>query len=825
MKAIKSKRILFVLLFTMLAGVWLSAFPAEASSSSGKKVTKKNDNFKVEVEYGLDHFATYDNPVLATVTIESKENFIGTLRLTPVMDSYMKTVAYGEEISLTAGESKTFSVIVSSVGSSGKVNLELLDEKDNVVYSETEKATLEMTGSKTMIGILSDDYSALGYLDGIAMKVNDYEGVTSIIELTKDSMPEEGTALAALQYIVIDNFDTAQLSDKQYSALKNWVNDGGVLILALGSNYKNVLNRFNDDFVTGTIGELGKKQLVWVSEQTKETSTEDNVAVSETESTESETNEENEQQENENSLADVDCVEFELNGGSEMTTFSTDQSAYQKDSGLGKVVVLSYALGMEPFVSYEGRIEVANSLLTNAWGDATENSLYGYSTINRSLYNATNVARLTDSSRKPSTILYAVILILYVILVGPGLYLILKAVQKREKIWVAVPVVTLLFTGIIYMTGFLYRVNKPILGTCSIITLDGNTQAERVYTDITCPKAEWYTINIKDEYSGFRYNADEYYAGVFDEGVSQKPFNYMLKKQSDGTQLIINNQSTFEENSFVVEKNGENVIGTIDSELKCTTTGIEGTVTNNTCYDLKSVVVTFEYFLYQVGDMKKGETITIDSSKIIQMSQYGTLAALYEKNDRLYVDNSVYLQSRIDIMMEECFVNKNAYNQGYIWATIRDYKLDMTKDSDVKQSGCGVIMQTYTAEYEDVKGVYYPSIDNMSISESGYYDGESRTIYESDVTITYSFEDYPGITTLVNLSQEQKEKNSNVYLAEVQAYNPELGIYETIFKDSTSLSGEELEKYLDGDVLILKYLSGSNDYSTQMPRIAAKGDE
>ena len=819
-------------LFALLVTVSVMLFPAfilHAAQDTEK--SNKNQNFTVETECGMDGFAAYDNPVVIKVTVESRNNFTGTLRVVPVVDNGQKVAAYGEEISLAAGEKKNFTFIPSALGNSGKIKIELTDDKNKVVYSESKQVNLVSIGENVMAGILSDDYSALNYFDGLEMKLSNYSGIVSTLELNKASLPADSGALSVLDYIILDNFDTASLSDEQYAALKEWVNNGGVLILSLGSNYQNVLHVFTDDFITGTIGKLEKKD-VKLGETVNIGSTENDKEVADgQQSTENEEESGHTLQSEEDFIIkDVDSVEFAFDGASELTELSDNQTAYQKTVGAGNVVVLSYSLGMEPVISYANKDAMARLLLQTTATDAVVTRLNGGSYNTSAMYSGIQLAKTADINKKPSGLLYGGILLLYVVLVGPVLYLILKTCKKREKIWIAIPLVSLAFTGIIYLTGFIYRVSRPLINTFSIVDIEDSFKTEKVYANITCPKAQEYTVRIKEGYSEFRYNMDDYSYSMFNSGDSGGKYDFLIRKTGDGTEILLDNDETFESTALYMKKTSENDMGAIDCDLQCTTTGFAGTITNNTDYDLKGVVVTFENYFYQVGDMKRGEQITIDPSKIIVAVEYGTFERLYNSNPDLYSDRELYTEYQIDTTMENSFIDKEAYNQGYVWGKISSYQPDIVGDEEVKQTGNAVVFQTYHAEYEDVEGVYYPNLKQMEIASQGDYDPADGMLYNGEVTVTYSFEGYPGITTLENLSYDKVEAvDSSTYgangYASVYAYNNETGVYDLLFENGCTLSGADLQKYMVGNIIMLKYEPVDSQGTYYMPRIAARGDK
>ncbi len=783
-----------IVTFLMLMLVCVLAFEgnAYATSSYNKKVTKKNDKFNVEAVYGMGGLVYYDMPAMVSVTVTCQENFSGMLQLVAGTEDYgTSVVAYGEDISLSAGEAKTFHLTPTSIGSNGKVIIQIENERGKVVYQETDEITLESGGSKVSIGILSDDYSALSYFDGIGMTIDSSQAITSIFELNQNNFPEDAMGLAMLQYMVIDNFDTATLSEKQYEALKSWVQDGGVLILGLGSHYQNVLHCFNDSFLTGTLGTLSKKNVTFEGAE---------------------------------DAIQLDCIDFQLEGGEPLAAHGMmEGAAYTKEMGLGRVIVLGYSMGMEPITSSPDKQAFAKVIIEHGKMESTAARFYGNYASRDEVYSGVEVAKLADNSKRPSVLLYGFILFVYVVLVGPILYVVLKALGKREKIWMAIPIVTLAFTFIIYLTGFMYRLNKPLVSTFTVVQLQEHARTEKIYTNIVCPKPKEYAIQFAEGYTGFRKNSNEYYYSMFDSNTEEGVYDYMLKKNGACTEMLLNCTEPFQQTSVAVSHNGDNNIGTIDSKLTCYTTGFKGTVTNNTCYDLQDVVVTFENYFCMVGDVKKGETVAIDPSKIVVAQAYGTFESYYP-TQQIYNNREMYRRYQIHNMIENNMIDKNAHQKGYVWAIIPSYQPELIGQSNVKQAGCGVLLTSYTAKYEDVTGDFYQNIDALAIATQGDYDSQDRSIYSTDVVVTYSFENCPGITVLENMEVAGSAYNGHGMPAEVYAYNAELGDFEPIFVNSNILSGQELKKYMMDDVIILKYMQDSSGYGAYVPRISARGE-
>lgn len=831
----KKRFMLFTMLF-LLVGALLPSFvsnavdveranaaPANQTSAGDKvkrKVTHKNDNFQVETEYGIDGYVAWDSPLVVKVIVTSDENFEGVLKVEPEREAYNENgYAYGEDITLAAGEAKTFTFTVSDLDALGKVSVSVLNEKEKVLYSETDTISAESASTYLTIGVLSDDYSALNYFDGLPLQLGGSSFISSTLELTKDSLVPDSFALSVLQYIMIDNFDTANLSDAQYKALKEWVNNGGVLVLSLGANSQNVLHKFTDDFISGSLGDMEKKEIEWNILSTFEAADEEALETAESD---------NENVSGNNlSLAGVDSVDFKVEAAEELAAFSKNQTAYKKDIGSGSVVVLSYALGMEPMVSYNANKEVAELLLFSTMTPEIYNRINGGYYGNDDMSYCLDLAGYANNTKKPSALLYGLLLTVYLVFAGPLLYLILKKMKKRERIWIAIPVTAILFTGVIYLTGFLYRVRTPLANTLTVVELDDNRKQEKVYTSLVCPKAKRYEIDILNGYSNLKPDLYTYDYSFF--GTADKGSTCMLKNHDDGIEMILDCQSAFDETRFMVSKTSDNEVGTIDYDLHCYTDGFEGTITNHTKMDLKEVIINFENYFYRIEELKKGETIAIDKKKLFSQSGYGnTLDNLYMNEIDDYYSNEYFnMLSRIYSAMEMVYVDSSSFGQGKIWAFAEDYAPDMMDRTKVKQSGLGVLMESFSAEYEDVTGVYYPSLEPMIVSGDYGFDEDSGYMYDREVEVTYSFADYPEVTALVlsTFGKKEVENGYGEYYPDIFAFNVESGAFEQIFTEDAELSGDEFKKYVNGNSLILKYSSVGEYEPNYIPRIIAKGDE
>ncbi|MCC8168014.1 MAG: hypothetical protein LIO37_01560 [Clostridiales bacterium] len=811
---------------------------SSSASSTNKKIVTANTKFTTSVSIGINGYAISDTPTIVQVTVSCTEDFTGSIRLVPNTEysSYMTSVAYEQDIVLAAGEAKLFTFYPSEIGDNGKIKISILNSRGNEVYAETDVVTLVYSYSNLIIGVLSDDFAALNYMNGLYVASDAVWGYTKLMELNESNFPEKSSVLAMMNVIIIDNYDTAKLSDEQYDALKEWVQSGGILILGLGANYQNVLHIFDDDFLTGTIGSLESCDVTWpklpsidvTSANDVQTNT---VTYSRTAVLVGETYTKSA------SLSDVDCLNFTLDGGSALGVFADGGIVSYKDDGAGTIVVVGYDLAMEPVASYDEKEAMAYALLM-----AAGNSDFSASFVTADDYceNAEDIAGASDNTKRPNVRILLIILGIYVIVVGPVLYLILKAIGKREKIWIAVPGTAAVFTLVIYLFTLSYQIGGPIVNTFSIVELDGDVQNEMVYTSVTCPSASEYELLLSENYTNLQYNPYNYdydnllwYFGV--DVASSLEYNYLLKETNEGLKVMLENDTVFNETVFAVTRTTENTAGSLALDLTGYTVGFTGTVTNNTLYDMDAVVVTFENYYCRVGALKAGESADITLDDLLTADGYGNAFNYYYKDS----SSDEYTQEMVNYVMYYYYTDRTEHN-GCAWGYVSDYVVDVCADSSIDESGSGVFYTTFTADYDDVVGAYYSKISSLGYTSAGEYDTEDGWMYDQVVEVTYQFGTDDNIVTLINRDYTTEEvgsaySSSTYYYysepyAQVYIYNYETGDYEQIFTDSMYFTPDDMGKYIDENGLVmLRYFIDDYTYNeygyAYIPEISALGGE
>ncbi|MBQ9141656.1 MAG: hypothetical protein IJX63_07675, partial [Lachnospiraceae bacterium] len=209
-------------------------------------VQARNDSFVIEAEKLPTSEETYN----IQLNIENMgTDWEGTVRLT-VDEEYRVPTAYDTMISLPQGSTKQFVVRVplnSMEDTSGTITVALYDKEQEKVADKSFKRFLKDEDDYLSMGILSDDYAALTYLDMGGQELYFY-GDDYPIKLKRITQDNILTSLEGLEFLVIDTYNTGVLTEDEMLAIEMWNYGGGILIVGTGAHAEETLAGFDENY-------------------------------------------------------------------------------------------------------------------------------------------------------------------------------------------------------------------------------------------------------------------------------------------------------------------------------------------------------------------------------------------------------------------------------------------------------------------------------------------------------------------------------------------------------------------------------------------------
>lgn len=546
---------------------------------------------------------------------------------------------YDTVLSLPQGSTKQFAVRVPKNGidrTDGLVTVTLLNNPSGTVAKKSFPKLLQNRAEGLSMGILSDEYASLTYLDmgGNEIYFGDRNRPIKLVQLTQDSLTE---TLDTLTFLVIDSYDTKILSDDGIADIERWIDNGGILIVGTGKNVEKTLGGL--DFLG-----LQYKEADEADEDTYEWSY--YVDVSQ-----------------------LSWAELEDAGNVFGRKHSSADFSLAGSWGDGAVSVLPCALtevGRLGTDAYRKDEDDGVDYLSTTQESLVEMILdyaIGYANLrypSGDLYYDTdyNLQRIFPSLGKGSSRLrfggLKLLVVLYVIFVGPILYLILRAVKKRDFYWIAVPVAALVGIFMVYWAGRGFEVSSTNVYSVTVENLSKNRGATTYLRCYDAGHKEW-SLQLADGYTYAGPMMNRYY---YDD--DEEDYYHRIRKEGDRLFIGINPNVGFEDAYFMAGTQNAAETGTVYWD------GVK-TVTNGTQRDFLyfAVIMNDDMLIYK--DLPAGESVSLDERKS-EYTDSVSMAGYYSRSSS--------------------YTPAEAYFYGYLRDSLR---ADEKEDIDVKVAlGLGI---------------------------------------------------------------------------------------------------------------------------------------
>ena len=382
------------------------------------------------------------------------------------------------------------------------------------------------------IGILSDDLDGLDYLNGIGIRYSALR--TRTFSLDPEEFPQEEVGLNLLDVLVVNNFKLRDLSEEQTSAIMDWVHNGGVLLLGTGQRVGDTLGRFAPELLDDSYGTPSLRRV----DLSEELALDDPNA----------------------GVMELISVDIPLHGGN--VILSSD--------GIALLTTATKEQGLIGVTSFD-LTDIKSFCQSNpSYVDYFFSSLLGENRINRladvvysgnsekfwsvqSLINTGNVEKL------PNLSLYAAIVIVYLFVLGPGMYLFLK--RRELQMWYrrGVVVLSISFAVIIYWMGTTTRFRSTFYTYATIQDVTEDYVTDTTYVNIRNPYNRPYRAELNPAYSVLpitrSYQQNSQNKARF---TGEESYQVSIERGEDWLAVRGQNISAFTPRYFQMERKSEN---------------------------------------------------------------------------------------------------------------------------------------------------------------------------------------------------------------------------------------------------------------------------
>ncbi|ANU10401.1 hypothetical protein BBH88_08835 [Planococcus antarcticus DSM 14505] len=779
------KRLLAFFVFALFMSLFAMPQPSLAAPQITIDSSAGFQN-KVKYEKGL--------PLQFTVTNEGSA-FSGDLVLS-FSETYNLGVGMALPIELAEGESKTLQIASSGLSDmyySGAPS----DQSIFLFEGGWEKGkSIKFKGKKTIqpsyytpmslfVATLTDNPDRLSPLKQLTVPTSEGIEVFHLNQLKEFTVPTEVQAWDMIDYLVIDEFAYSDLPAPTQKAVLQWIQQGGHVVTGSTTNLQVEL---------GNLSEYLPLELADVKD-VKVPGLETAVPVFQA------------------TVKEGATAKLQKDG----QVFAATQPI-----GSGSLTQMSFSLGDETVSSQEGYSQMMSSFFPAV---ATNyNSMGGQSILDYMIYEVGNVNELFESFEVSKPFILAIVL-LYILLIVPVLYIVLKKKDKREYAWVIIPAVAILTSIGLFAFGAKDRIGNPQIQQTGFFEVDADSGLKGYYVNsllsnrggnyqFTAPTSTTMTSRIANEFS----STEPYLSAILERGATNSQMT--LRDMRYWSVQSIMGQSYIEDS------------GDFNIDLTVADEKITGTIQNNFPFAVEEVSIWTGTRLMDVGELNPGETLkvneTVQSAILSPAAPVGQSYA-YQPVANLKELEKARRQTLLSTSFEQ--LSKNGKSP-YVVAYTKDAIVPITLENQrASVKSIHLIAQSFKPQLT-LKGDITLNVDALTMNlvaanNTGFFENVSNDPYlyyfepgEFDLTYTLPEEIDLKKSTWTELALTKTGQNVTVSILNVVS-----GSYEEI-TESNQKFVEKAKQYIGPEGAIklkLKITESSGNPEVVVPKVKLKG--
>ena len=817
------------LLFGCLAALVLfaGAFPAYAKDRNDFSTNIDPDPSRT-VPVAVDITAVYGRnarlgsfvPIKVSLCGQTELPFSGTLSVSTLEsnnDEGTEEYEYSYQVEVGPAETKTMELYVPLGQKSGTIHLTLKDEKNRTMGETSMDFDVSKEDVRLFAGVLGKKEGSLSWLDGTGLN---YGMITArVVEIPGDDFPEDSRGFSMFDVMFVNGYDCRMLKDSQKEAVLDWVKNGGTLLVDTGRDR---------DLTLDILGEAQEKvtlkdpEVRWVgmgTEYTKNRPGDSEVRVTYTEPV--------------------------ISGAEERMV--ADGTPLLKTLQYGKGTIGVYGVNLSDLSGFAKKNPAfAPYFLGEIFNDNELNTIY-YNSQGRDAdyWKACNLVIGGNGERLPNLTLYAIIVVGYLVIVGPGLYVLLKKRGLNRYYGTAVFVFSAAACVVIWGMGFKTRFTSEFCTTATILDASGTGAKEMTFLNIRTPDSSGFTVDLPSDYKVTPLTRSGRYDTNQIEDYRKKHQTAIgIRKEADQTVLWSRRSKAFDSRFFFLERKRDQVPGNVDADFTVSDGTITGYVENTLPVTLENAAVYLYGQVLILGDLEPGQRLEFDREplKVWPVGMTWMLSDALtgtpdrqEDSDGQYIENvqksglgayfaDRYYASYNGEVRLGAFLPAGYEGDGELFGKNRDGRIFYTQEipcamgTDGQVYRCGQLRE--------------PSVT----SGMGASYGNSMMLYGTDpAVVEYApgsdlvIEKYSFLPVSDEFFQGSQYSYIRPFSGEASFYNQKTGSYDPVDIRKQDFSREELADYIAADGKItVRYTGGSdaeNGISQTLPLLMVTGRE
>ena len=425
------------------------------------------------VKVGYSGFTKAQQWMPVTIDVTNKGPDVdGTLEVTTPVSTNgppIGAVVYQAHLTIPSGASKHIRTYLVEDQAPAPVSV-------RVVQSGRTVASADSTGSNaatTLIGVLSDQATALDSLSS----VHPGSIAATVVHLSSDEVGDSAIVLRAFDVLAIDDFATDTLTAAQRGALTDYVQNGGNLLLGTGASWRKTLAGVSPSILpiqpAGTII-LGADSAF-------------------------------------GGLPGVEVATGTVSAGTHVWLSAAGSPMLaERPVGGGLVTIATFDWNQNPVAGWTGadallRQVLVRTVLNSASAQGVNfvkgpfgGGGAGGGSITERSSSVSQALSSLPALDLPSLLVIGILILVYVLLVGPFNLFALRALNHRAMAWVTVPLIAIVASGGAFGAGLFTKGRSVQTNQVSVVHLQPTWDRayEESYTGVLTPTRGDYQVSV-----------------------------------------------------------------------------------------------------------------------------------------------------------------------------------------------------------------------------------------------------------------------------------------------------------------------------------------
>jgi hypothetical protein len=426
----------------------------------------QNNQIAIKLEAGFEGLFRSEKWVPLLITIgNSGPDVSGELRVTASGTAGLTASAYKTTIDLPTNSSKQVFLYITLEYIAQNVKVELAN--DSGIITDVTRPVKPIAPYDVLFALITESPRGTIDLKSVHIGAGDSQQVNWRLE----NIPRNVEGLSALDVLILSDVDTGNLSVEQRRAIDGWVLAGGHLVVTGGPNWQKTQ--------AGVIDLLPLKPTTTTTLASLPSTAKYSGRPSDTLTVPA--------------GSPIIVAQGALSPDAQVLVQESNVPVLvRRKHGSGTVDYMTTDPANEPYQSWKNRGSFWFSVFTSTGQQPTWSE--GIAQSGQAVVAANYIKGL----RLPDVIQLGLFLFLYIIVIGPLNYLILKRLGRRELAWLTIPIVIFACSTTAYLTGFSLRGAQATINRMALVQVWPDSERAHVsgILGVLAPRRAIYTLTV-----------------------------------------------------------------------------------------------------------------------------------------------------------------------------------------------------------------------------------------------------------------------------------------------------------------------------------------